>query len=119
MYESFVNLKSKYESKEIPNLLHLIKFYIFFLVGSVVASTLWNGVWWLPSLLLDLYVAASIGAGGVQALNIAISLTLFYILYKVGNLINNFMAKRKKRPDGVPLLSQQLSQHYDSINVNA
>jgi hypothetical protein len=51
-----MELKHKYETKEIPTVGRLLLGYVKFWFITVILSSLWNLIWWMPSFLMDYFV---------------------------------------------------------------
>jgi hypothetical protein len=117
MLESWRELQDKYNTKEIHSgrcvrLLYLsfvasqlFVMYLRFVVFSVFGSTIWNGILWIPSLLIDLYLIHLLPGGLATPLNIFLSLLLMYLVGKAGSAM-------KLRGDRQARLAQQ-QKPYD------
>jgi hypothetical protein len=83
----------------------LWKDYLKFLLVSVVVATVWGGIWWLPSVAIDLWIAPLIGSGNTVPINIAFNIFLAWLLYKIGSKVQKWREERKAKDDDekVPL----------------
>jgi len=97
MFESYLKLRDDYASCKIATPCGLFIEYVKFLLVSVIGSSIWAGVWWLPSVALDLWVAPLLNHFPIVLVNLVLSLSLLFIISRIGNTIRKCMLQKKKR----------------------
>ena len=109
MLESYIKLRDDYAKGSMsPG--SLVLEYLKFLVLSVFAASIWNCIWWLPSVGADLWLSGLMGSTLVSLTNFVISIVLLLLVSKIIGLLK---ARCKRCIEGNSDLE---AQTYHSIN---
>lgn len=97
MILNYVQMASELASGELSRDIGSIAwFYIKFLLLGVFVSTIWNGIFWSPSVLLDLYLIPYLHGIPVFIPNLFLTWCLLYMIYRIKGLHAAFQKKKKE-----------------------